>query len=92
MARERVVYALNVRGDKVFPATVETVHFEKNLGVAEISEAAAKVFCRRHYPDKYEKFCRTCRSDQYPIVLDFESVLTHLEGMTPYHVGSRLEW
>ena len=43
-AREQTVYALNLRGDKIRQTNVDGVHFEKNLGVAEITPESAKDF------------------------------------------------
>ena len=56
--REQIVHALNVKSDKILIAKVDNVHFDKNLGFAEITLEAAKEFCKRHHPDEYEEFCR----------------------------------
>ena len=84
--REQIVNALNVKSNKILVAKVDNVHFDKNLGVAEITSEGAKQFCKRHHPDKYESFCRESNEDEYPVYIDFEEILTHLEKMIPYRV------
>ncbi|MCO5196177.1 MAG: DUF4238 domain-containing protein [Anaerolineae bacterium] len=85
-AREQIVYALNVKSDKIYRTTVENVHFDKYLGVAEITLETAKEFCKRHHPDKYEEFCQESTEDQYPVYIDFEEILTAIENMPSYQI------
>jgi hypothetical protein len=84
--REQVVYALNVKSDKIVSNSVENVHYDKNFGVAEISFETAKEFCKRHHPNEYEEFCRKSTEDEYPIFIDFEDFLIRLEETPPYRV------
>jgi hypothetical protein len=84
--REQIVHALNVRSDKLRVTNVDSVHYEKNLGVAEITQEAAKDFCKRYHPDRFAEFCRTSLSADYPVYNDFEDQLTHLERLPPYTV------
>jgi hypothetical protein len=85
-SREQVVYALNVKSDKIYRTKVENIHFDKNLGMSEITLETAKAFCKRHHPEKYEEFCRESKEDQYPVYIDFEEILTAIEQMVPYQV------
>lgn len=48
--RSQSVSALNVRSGKVYTTTVENVHFDKNLGLADITPDAMKDFCRGVFP------------------------------------------
>lgn len=84
IARKQSVHALNVKSGTLLPTTVERVHYDKNLGVAEITLKAAADFTRRYHPDQYDKFVEESKDSHYPILLDFESILTALEGMPPY--------
>jgi hypothetical protein len=54
---------------KVGPTTrsnVENVHFDKNLGMAEITRESAEDFVKRHHPDKFEEFARTSATAESP--------------------------
>jgi hypothetical protein len=84
--REQVVYALNVKSGSIRDAKVDDVHFDKNLGFAEITFESAKKFCKRHHPDKYDDFCRNSRNDQYPVYIDFEDILSKFEDLPPYRI------
>jgi len=82
--REQLVNALNVKSNKIYITNVENVHFDKDIGLAEITLDSAKKFCKKYQPDKYKEFCRNSKEDQYPIFLDFEDILTGLEGLRSY--------
>jgi hypothetical protein len=77
-AREQEVFALNVKSGTIIKTNVNNVHFEKKLGLAEISREAAEAFCRK-YQIKQPK-------DGYPTFLDFEPILSTLEQLQPYQV------
>ena len=51
-ARNQQVFALNVKSNKVYRTSVENVHYDKSMGVAEITPEAAKDFCKRNFPDE----------------------------------------
>jgi hypothetical protein len=82
--RDQPVHALNVKSGRLFETTVENVHFDKNLCVAEITRESAEDFAKRHHPDKFEEFLRTNATANYPVFLDFENVLTGLEHSAAY--------
>lgn len=84
LARKQVVHALNAKSLKIYPATVERVHYDKNLGVAEITKLAAEDFVRRHHPDQYERFLAESATAPYPIYLDFESIFSGIEATPAY--------
>ena len=74
-ARDQVVFTLNVRADKIFPTKVANVHYEKNLGVAEITPESMKRFCRRWHPQEYERLSEYVNSNPETLYLDFEASL-----------------
>jgi hypothetical protein len=82
--REQVVYSLNVKSNKIYSTKVDNVHFDKNIGLAEITFGAAKKFCKRYHPNHYKEFCRNSSASDYPIFLDLEDILKGLEGLKPY--------
>lgn len=65
---------------------VDKIHFDKNLGVAEISRNAIEKFVKKYHPDQYEEFIFENNKTDYPVYLDFEEILTALEKMPPYKV------
>ena len=85
-ARQQRVYALSVKSGTIFKTTVENIHFDKHLGVAEISREEAEDFARRHHPDSYGQFGKANESAPYPVAIDFEQILVALENGPPYQV------
>jgi hypothetical protein len=63
---------------------VKDVHYDKHLGVAEVTYEAADSFCRRYHPGKYESFSRVNKPELYPVIIDFESLFGGMEGLSPY--------
>ena len=85
-AREQKVYALSVKSGKIHEAKVDDVHYDKNLGVAEITREAAEAFCKKYHPESYEHFCHSNESAAYPIAIDLEQLLCILESLQPYKI------
>lgn len=85
-ARKQVVHALSAKSGTIRQTIVDDVHFEKQLGVAEISRESAEDFVRRHHPDKLKRFLRDNEGAIYPVYLDFEPIFTGIEAMPPYQV------
>lgn len=83
-ARTQKIYALSVKSGDTFHSTVENIHFDKNLGVAEISREAAEDFARRYHPDRYQDFVRDNANAPYPVFIDFEETLSGLEKSPAY--------
>lgn len=82
--REQTVYALNVKSDNIFQTKVDDIHFDKNFGVAEITLDSMKRFVKRYHLENYDGFHKTIKDDEYPILLDFESILTGIEKLPSY--------
>lgn len=85
-SREQVVHALNVKSGKILKSKVDDLHYDKELGVAEISKAAAEEFVKKYHPDQYDKFILANETADYPVYIDFEQILTELEKLPPYKV------
>jgi hypothetical protein len=83
-AREQMVYVLNVKSDKILYSNVDSVHFDKNLGVAEITFEAMMKFCRQYRPEFFEEFQKISHPEDYPLSINLEDFLTHLEGSDTY--------
>jgi hypothetical protein len=84
-ARHQRVFVLHVIANDIFHRTVENVHFENQLGLAEVTLDEIKEYVRKYTPDRYEACCKDL--DQYPPVtakFDFENILTELEGKDAY--------
>jgi hypothetical protein len=84
--REHLVYALNVKSGQIHKDKVDNIHYDKNIGVAEISRKAAEDFAIKYHPDHYENFILVNEKATYPVYLDFEQTLTELERLPPYKV------
>ncbi len=85
-ARNHVVHALNVKSGQIHKSKVGNVHYDKNLGIAEISRTAVEEFAKKYHPDRYEKFLLDNETATYPVFIDFEQILTELEKLPPYKV------
>jgi hypothetical protein len=84
LARKQVVHVLNAKSQRIYPVTVERVHYDKNLGIAKISKSAAENFVRRYHPDRYERFISESGTASYPVYLDFENILSGIEATPAY--------
>jgi hypothetical protein len=83
-AREQRVHALNVESAKVYETAVENLHFDKNLGEAEMTPDDLRDFCKRHHPDQYDEFCRDMENRPETLYLNFEDILTGIENGPAY--------
>jgi hypothetical protein len=84
VAREQTVYALNVKSNKIRETSVTDVHYDKGIGVAEITPEAALDFCKRTQPEKYDEYCEYFKQHPETLVLDVEAILTGLEKTEAY--------
>jgi len=82
--RKQSVFSLNMQADKVIRTNVNNVHFDKDIGIAEITPAAAKDFCRRHFPDDYNHFEKYMKNHPETLLLDFENILSSIEKSPAY--------
>lgn len=85
-ARSQLVHALSVKSGRLRTSSVEKVHYDKGLAVAEITREAADDFAKRYHPDKYEEFVKENAQAEYPLLLDFESFLAGIERLRPYQI------
>ena len=79
-AREQIVSVLNFRSARVYKAKVDSVHYDKGLGIAEITPDSMKRFCRRWFPSEYENLTLYVAEHPESLYLDFEDILA---GMDP---------
>jgi hypothetical protein len=84
VAREQTVYALNVKSNKIRETSVADVHYDKGVGVAEITPDAALDFCKRTQPEKYEDYREYVKTHPETLYLDVEAILTGLEESEAY--------
>lgn len=84
--RDQLVYSLNVKSNKIYKTKVNSVHYEKKLGIAEITYEEALEFCKRNNPKEYDNFLKISDKSQYPVFLDYENILTGIEGTPAYQV------
>src|SRR5688500_4274646 len=71
-ARHQVLHALNLRADKILSISVERVHYDKHVGVAEITADSMRSFARRRFPDKYQDLSDYLERDPESVFMDFE--------------------
>src|SRR4051812_18527473 len=78
-SRAQRVYALNVRSGNIYTTAVENLHFDKNLGLADMTPDGMKDFCRRHFPDEYAQVAKYIDEHPDTLVMDFENILAGTE-------------
>jgi hypothetical protein len=83
-ARAQRVHALNVRSGAIYQTAVDNVHFDKNLGLAEMTPDSMKGFCRRRFPGEYAQVAKYIDEHPETLTMDFENILTGTEkhGLT----------
>lgn len=84
-ARDQMVHALSVKSGNIFYSKVDNIHFDKNLGMAEITYESSLNFCRSYHPEKLEEFRKINKPKDYPVFIDLEDLLTHLERSHTYN-------
>jgi|GEM_PF-1202781 len=82
--RAQEVYSLNLRADKVMPTKVERVHFDKNLGTAEITVESMLDFAKRRHPDQYQGLKEYVDIHPESLFMDFEDTLQGVEKTAAY--------
>ena len=80
------VATLNLPANRILKTTVEHVHVEKALGIAEMTPEAMMNFCRRRFPNKYDEFSRRLENYQEVLYMDFENILEGMEATPAYRV------
>lgn len=83
-ARKQVVYVLNLLSCKIYQTTVDNVHYDKNLGVAELTPASMKRFAARWFPDKYRELAEYVQEHPESLFIDFEDILDAVERVGGY--------
>jgi hypothetical protein len=73
--RAQRIYALNVRSGAIYGTTVENLHFDKNLGLAEMTPDSMKRFCRKWFPSEYAKVAAYIDEHPEHLTMDFENIL-----------------
>jgi len=84
-AREQEVFALNIRGDRIYRTKVERIHYDKNLGIAEMTPDGMKNYCLRWFPGRYDSFARHVDEHPESLFIDFEDILSAIEGKDGYN-------
>ncbi|MFX1587993.1 MAG: hypothetical protein ACFFC1_07550 [Promethearchaeota archaeon] len=83
-AREQEVHILNLKTGKILKNKVENIHFDKKLGVAEITPETLSDFYRRNYPLEYVKLRESLKQNTESVYFDFEDILTGMENSKGY--------
>ena len=73
-----------MKSNRIVQTTVENVHYDKGMGVAEITAEQLKDFCKRNHPAEYEQFCEDLKENPENCVLDCEAFLTGMESGRDY--------
>lgn len=83
-ARDQVVFALNLRADKVLKAKVRELHYDKGLGVAEIMPDSMMRFSKRWFPSEYRELEEYVQKNPETLYIDFEDTLAGIEEKGGY--------
>ena len=83
-ARDQIVFALNLRADKVLKVPVRELHYDKGLGVAEITPDSMLRFCKRWFPSDYRDLEGYVQKNPETLYIDFEETLAGIEEKGGY--------
>lgn len=83
-ARDQRVFALNIKSGRIYETVVNNVHYDKDIGIAEITPEKARDFCKRNFPEQYEQFCQDMDSRPETVYMDFEDILSGMETTQAY--------
>lgn len=78
-ARDQELFVLNLRADQTYSVKASKVHYERALGVAEITPEEMKSFCKRWYPSEYANLSQYVEQHPEHLFLDFEDILNGIE-------------
>ena len=84
--RSQSVATLNLPANRIIETTVEHVHLEKALGIAEMTPEAMLAFCKRRFPNKFEEFSRRLENRKEVLYMNFENILAGIEATQAYRV------
>ena len=79
VARKQTVHSLNAHSGKILETSVERVHFDKGLGVAELTPTYMKRFTARWFPQDYQKLASYVDAHPDTLYIDFEDILNGVE-------------
>lgn len=79
-ARRHFVYSLCMKPGKTIETVVDNVHFDTNLGLADMTPESMKDFCRRRFPEEYKKVAQYVDENPEALVMDFENILRGVES------------
>lgn len=83
-ARNQEIFVLNLQSGNIYCDRVKSVHFDKDIGVAELTPETQKDFCKRRYPSEYDSLCRSIENHEETLYMDFEEILTGMERLASY--------
>jgi hypothetical protein len=83
-AREQTVWVLNFRSARIYETKVDSVHYDKGLGIAEINTESMKRFCRKWFPSEYNGLASYITEHPESLYLDFEDILAGIESKGVY--------
>lgn len=86
VVREQLLNFLEINSNKAIINKAGNIHYEKNLGIAEIKPDKAKEFCKRHFPEQFDSFVREMKDHPETLFIDFENHFTRMEGLPIYSV------
>ncbi len=83
-SRDQELFVLNIHSDSIYSTKVSNVHYDKNLGKAEITPDSIKRFFKRWYPANYSSICEYVEENPEPLFMDFEEILDGIEQKGKY--------
>jgi len=83
-ARDQSIYALNLHSSRIYKTKVKNVHYDKNVGVAELTPASMKRFAKRWFPEEYRDLARYVDRNPETLYVDFEDILEAVEKREVY--------
>ena len=83
-ARSQILHYLDIHSNKHLLAKAENIHYEKNLGLAELPKDKVLEFCRRHHPDRLDEVTQDFKNYEGDYIIDFENLFSTFERVPIY--------
>ncbi len=83
-SREQLVWALSAKAGRIYQTKTSAVHYDKDLGVAEITPESMRKLLQRKGPEKHPEVLDYLEGQPESLYVDFEDILKAIEKTEAY--------
>lgn len=82
--REQKIFSLNVKSNKIISTIIDDVHYDKSIGLADITPKDMISFCKRNFPKEVPHMEEYLKDHKEELVMDIENIWCALEQTPVY--------